>query len=126
MLIHSGSKCVRWLLLLGILSALTFTAAAQDAEKTAEPGALWTFEEAQAQLKMYPKDVFLQYVALKLGQRGGIDATELLGLNERTQRQISAERRENVSRSRWDFFEGFGNVCDVGDRFRLQTAQRHR
>ena len=24
------------------------------------------------------------------------------------------------------FFEGFGNVCDVGDRFRLQTAQRHR
>ena len=31
-----------------------------------------------------------------------------------------------ASRSRWDFFEGFGNVCDVGDRFRLQTAQRHR
>ncbi len=115
---HAGYKCVRWLLLLGTLSAITLTAAAHDAEKTAEPGALWTFEEAQAQLKMYPKDVFLQYVALKLGQRDGFDATELLGLNERTQRQISAERRETI-----DLFNLFSGSLAVQESLQLDAMR---
>ncbi|MDA1229443.1 MAG: hypothetical protein O2856_01590, partial [Planctomycetota bacterium] len=94
MMNRSGSMFVCWLLLLGIVSKAGF---AQDRESAAPaPKGLWTFDEAQAQLKMYPKDVFLQYVALKLGQRQGFDATELLGLNTPTRRQMAAQRRENV------------------------------
>ncbi len=118
MLIHSGFKCVRWLLLLATLSAMTITAVAQDAEKVVERKPLWSFEEAQAQLKMYPKDVFLQYVALKLGQRDGIDATEMLGLNEPTQRQVAAERRESV-----DLFNLFSGSLAVQESLQLDAMR---
>lgn len=88
---------VRWSLMFGILSAMTLAAFSQEDDKAvAGAKGLWTFDEAQAQLKMYPKDVFLQYVALKLGQRQGFDATGLLGLNTPTRRQMAAQRRENV------------------------------
>ena len=119
MVIHAGSKCVRsLLLLLATLSAMTITAVAQDAEKVVEPKPLWSFEEAQAQLRMYPKDVFLQYVALKLGQRDGIDATELLGLNEPTRRQIAAERRERV-----DLFNLFSGSLAVQESLQLDAMR---
>ncbi len=118
MVIHSGLICVRWLLLLGALSAMTFPAGAQDVEKVVAPGALWSFEEAQAQLTMYPKDVFLQYVALKLGQRDGIDAAELLGLNERTQRQVAAERRESI-----DLFSLFSGSLAVQESLQLDAMR---
>lgn len=118
MVIHSGSKCVRWLLLLAALSAMTITAVAQDAEKEIAPKPLWTFEEAQTQLKMYPKDVFLQYVALKLGQRGGFDATELLGLNEPTRRQVAAQRRETV-----DLFSLFSGSLAVQESLQLDAMR---
>jgi len=118
MVIQLGSKCVRWLLLLATLSAMTITAVAQEAENVVERKPLWSFEEAQAQLRMYPKDVFLQYVALKLGQRDGFDATELLGLNEPTRRQIAAERRENV-----DLFNLFSASLAVQESLQLDAMR---
>ena len=118
MVIHSGSKCVGWLMLLAILSALTITVVAQDAKKVVEPKPLWSFEEAQAQLRMYPKDVFLQYVALKLGQRDGFDAAELLGLNEPTRRQVAAERRESV-----DLFNLFSGSLAVQESLQLDAMR---
>ena len=96
MVVRSDWMCFRRLLILLSLSATITTATAQDAAKGRTPESGWTFEEAQSQLTMYPKDVFLQYVALKLGQRDGFDATELLRLNDPSRRQIAAERRENV------------------------------
>ena len=116
--IHTVSKCVPSLLLLAALSAMTITAVAQDPEKVAEPKPLWSFEEAYAQLKMYPKDVFLQYVALKLGQRDGIDAAELLGLNEPTRRQVAAERRESV-----DLFNLFSGSLAVQESLQLDAMR---
>ncbi len=118
MVIQFGSKCVQWLLLLGTLSAVTMTAVAQDAEKAVAPQPLWTFDEARAQLQMYPKDVFLQYVALKLGQRDGIDAAELIGLNERTRREVAAERRESV-----DLFNLFSGSLAVQESLQLDAMR---
>ncbi|MEJ7590390.1 MAG: hypothetical protein WKF77_02500 [Planctomycetaceae bacterium] len=118
MVIHSGSTYVRWLFLLGTFSAMTFSAAAQVVEQVVDPKPLWTFEEARAQLQMYPKDVFLQYVALKLGQRDGMDAAELLGLNERTRRQIAAERRERV-----DLFNLFSGSLAVQESLQLDAMR---
>jgi len=117
--IHTVSKCVpSLLLLLATFSAMTIAAVAQDAEKVVERKPLWSFEEAQAQLKMYPKDVFLQYVALKLAQRDGFDATELLGLNEPTRRQVAAERRENV-----DLFNLFSGSLAVQESLQLDAMR---
>ncbi len=111
-----SSICVRVLLLVGIASTTAF---AQDGEPAAPASrGLWTFEEAQAQLKMYPKDVFLQYVALKLGQREGIDATELLRLQDPTRRQIAAERRENV-----DLFNLFSGSLAVQESLQLDAMR---
>lgn len=118
MVIHARSRRVPALILLLTLSAMTITADAQDPEKVAEPKPLWSFEEAQAQLRMYPKDVFLQYVALKLGQREGIDATELLGLNAPTRRQVAAERRENV-----DLFNLFSGSLAVQESLQLDAMR---
>lgn len=91
---------------------------AQDKAKSQAVGPIWTFEEVQAQLQKYPKDVFLQYVALKLGQRDGFDATEMLGLNERTRREISAERRENV-----DLFNLFSGSLAVQESLQLDAMR---
>ena len=112
-----GSTCVRWVLMASIF-ILAHQSFAQDTEPAAKPTALWTFEEAQAQLKMYPKDVFLQYVALKLGQREGFDATELLGLNDPTRREIAAERRENV-----DLFNLFSGSLAVQESLQLDAMR---
>lgn len=97
MIVHAGSPCVRWSLFVVILVTLSFPVFAQDVNPVPPVAkGLWTLKEARAQLRMYPKDVFLQYVALKLGQREGIDATELLGLNDPTQQQMADQRRQGV------------------------------
>lgn len=111
-----GSMCFRWLLLFGIASTSVF---AQDGQSTPPASrGLWTFEEAQTQLKMYPKDVFLQYVALKLGQREGFDATELIGLNDPTRRQMAAQRREDV-----DLFNLFSGSLAVQESLQLDAMR---
>jgi len=113
----SGCRQVRWVWLAVILTVI-HPAFAQDVEKAARPTALWSFDEAQAQLKMYPKDVFLQYVALKLGQREGFDATEMLRLNERTRRQIAAERRKDI-----DLFNLFSGALAVQESLQLDAMR---
>lgn len=115
---HAGSMCVRWLLIWGTLTAMISPTSAQDPDTAAKPKGLWTFEEARAQLNMYPKDVFLQYVALKLGQREGFDATEILGMNTTTRRQMAAERRENV-----DLFNLFSGSLAVQESLQLDAMR---
>jgi len=118
MVARSDGTFFRSLLILLSLSAAITTATAQDAEKSQSPESAWTFEAAQTQLKMYPKDVFLQYVALKLGQRNGIDATEMLRLNDSTRQQIAAERRENV-----DLFNLFSGSLAVQESLQLDAMR---
>ena len=119
MAVYAGSLSFRWTLVVGILAAVSLPAFARDGKSTPPaPKGLWTFEEARAQLKMYPKDVFLQYVALKLGQREGIDATELIGLNDPTRRQMAAERRESV-----DLFNLFSGSLAVQESLQLDAMR---
>ena len=107
MVVHADSPCVRWSLCVAILATLSFPVFAQDVNPVPPVAkGLWTLQEARTQLRKYPKDVFLQYVALKLGQREGIDATELIGLDDPTQRQMADQRRQGV-----DLFNLF-SICN--------------
>ena len=119
MVVHAGSPCVRWSLFVVILATLSFPVFAQDVNP-ARPVAkgLWTLKEARTQLRMYPKDVFLQYVALKLGQREGIDATELIGSNDPTQRQMADQRRQGV-----DLFNLFSGSLAVQESLQLDAMR---
>lgn len=98
---------------------------AQDrpAETAAPPKAesdhpAWTFDTALAQLQMYPRDVFLQYVALKLAQREGFDAAPMLNIRGRTQRDIAVERREDV-----DLFSLFSGSLAVQESLQLDAMR---
>lgn len=64
--IRLGLQCV-------VLFALAALAPARLAaqEKIAAKGSGWTLEEAMQQLRLYPRDTYLQYVALQLARREG-------------------------------------------------------
>lgn len=99
------------------LTTLFIPAHAQDAANN-EPARGWTYEAAQAQLQMYPHDPFLQYVALKLAQRDGFDASNELGFRERTRREVSGDRRENV-----DLFSIFSGSLAVQESLQLDAMR---
>src|SRR4051794_11665479 len=61
----------------------------------------WTGEQAMAQLRLYPRDPYLQYVALQLARRdnrvgaAGEEVAHLAGL-DMDRRQQAANRRDRV------------------------------
>ncbi len=54
-------------LLLVLLAVVV--ACADEPRQPARSGSVWTYDEAFSQLKLYPKDPYLQYVVLQLGRR---------------------------------------------------------
>jgi hypothetical protein len=112
-----SSYRVRWILT-ALLLATVFSAHAQAQSKQPAARTPWRIEDVKKQLGKYPKDVFLQYVALKLGQRGGYDVSDLPGLRERTRRQMSGERRESV-----DLFNLFSGSLAVQESLQLDAMR---
>lgn len=78
----------------------------------------WTFAEAEQQLQMYPKDLFLQYVTLKLAQREGLSVSHLPMFQERTRRQESFDRNSEV-----DLFSLFSGSLAVQESLQLDAMQ---
>ncbi len=67
-------KIQRLATLLIVLGFIGGTLFAEDSEQVRSPqGAPWTLDEALGQLELYPRDAYLQYVALQLARRGGED-----------------------------------------------------
>ncbi len=76
----------------------------------------WTFDEAERQLVLYPRDIFLQYVTLKLAQREGLSVAHLPMLQERTRRQESFDRNAEV-----DLFSLFSGSLAVQESLQLDA-----
>ena len=81
----------------------------------------WTLDEAQAQLKLYPRDPFLQYVALQLAQReGDVNATadQLMNLLGEEARQEERGRANGA-----DLFSMFTGALAVQESLQLDTMR---
>jgi hypothetical protein len=97
----------------------------QDTAAASEPrdkppgrtGRGWTPDEAMAQLHLYPRDSYLQYVALQLARREGRDVGPQIG-------GLAAEfgEREGFDRaSRADLFNIFSGALAVQESLQLDT-----
>ena len=69
----TAARLCRTIVLLGMALALVSAAGAQErADKPASRSAqAWTLDEALQQLALFPRDPYLQYVALQLASREG-------------------------------------------------------
>ncbi|MFO0975817.1 MAG: DUF1559 domain-containing protein [Planctomycetaceae bacterium] len=76
----------------------------------------WSFDEAEQQLLLYPRDLFLQYVTLKVAQRDGLSVSHLPMLQERTRRQESFDRNAEV-----DLFSLFSGSLAVQESLQLDA-----
>ena len=108
------------LILIVAMGLVSSGAMAQTAPKTNEAaaGRPWTYDEAKAQLKLYPTDVCLQYIAMKLAQREGIDPVTAVMSDWQRQRQQSRERREEI-----DLFTIFSGSLAVQESLQLDAMR---
>jgi len=84
----------------------------------------WDLHEVLAQLGHYPKDVYLQYVAMMLGRREGRDRE----VAERLERLMRAELMEERAgrRARADLFSTFTGALAVQESLQLDTMRGER
>ena len=81
----------------------------------------WTYDEAVTQLKLYPKDAYLQYVVLQLGKRenrlpeAAAELDKLLGNQMRRERN---GRAEGV-----DLFNIFSGALAIQESLQLDTMR---
>lgn len=76
----------------------------------------WSYDDAERQLLLYPRDVFLQYVTLKLAQREGLSVSHLPMLQARTRRQQFNDRNSGV-----DLFSLFSGSLAVQESLQLDA-----
>jgi hypothetical protein len=112
-----------------ILACLVTGLAAQDqpdptrktgaADVKAKSSHAWTLDKAREQLRIYPKDAYLQYATLQLARRAGEAETvgrEIKMLAGNTPRQARNERAERV-----DLFNIFSGAQAIQESLQLET-----
>jgi hypothetical protein len=80
----------------------------------------WTLDEALAQLGLYPRDPYVQYVALQMGRREnrfGPTSSEVTRLMNQTQEPMN--RRDQV-----DLYSAFTGALAVQESLQLDTMRR--
>jgi hypothetical protein len=99
--------------------------AGQEKEAAAK-GRLWTLDEALEQLRLYPRDPYLQYVALQLARREHKDddtvATQILSLAGGP----DGRRGRNERAARVDLFSLFSGALAVQESLQLDTMRGER
>jgi len=93
---------------------------AADEKPPAKTAQAWSYDEAMQQMRLYPSDVYLQYVALQLGRnQGKADevAEEIRNLNRRRRRTWSGQEREV------DLFALFTGALAVQEALQLDTMR---
>src|SRR5438067_10723319 len=114
------------LLLLGSLPGLAFVRgqekepAKKAPEKAAKSKAAWTSEEALAQLHDYPRDPYLQYVAMQMGRREKAGDGVYQQVEQILQNEGRLERREGRVGS-VDLFSVFTGALAVQESLQLDT-----
>lgn len=93
-------------------------ALAQDEAKAEQKSAEWTLEEAMGQLRIYPNDAYLQYVAMQLAHREGTAAEtgEDIGRITGATRPAWRNRNEGVN-----LFSLFSGSLAVQESLQLET-----
>ncbi|HYG82827.1 MAG TPA: hypothetical protein VD861_20695, partial [Pyrinomonadaceae bacterium] len=111
-----------WVALLALLACAFRPAAVTSSAQTARrsPQA-WTLNEALAQLTLFPRDPYLQYVALQLARRAGrfVEVYQRIQASLPEERAaIRAGRRDSV-----DLFSIFTGALAVQESLQLDTMR---
>jgi hypothetical protein len=107
------------LFILGCLPALAFV---QGGEKEPAKKAAWTSEEALAQLRDYPRDPYLQYVAMQMARREKAGD----GVYQQIEQMIAADGRREQRQGRLnsvDLFSVFTGALAVQESLQLDTMR---
>lgn len=92
--------------------------AAPQANAASKPGAAWTYKQARNQLALNPRDAYLQYVTLQLGQKRE---------NSEAANMIAALRRSGFRRrDQADLFRIFSGALAVQESLQLDTMVGRR
>ncbi|HEV3236064.1 MAG TPA: DUF1559 domain-containing protein, partial [Gemmataceae bacterium] len=97
--------------------------------KTAKASPSWTLDEAMAHLELYPRDAYVQYVAMQLARR----ENKLDAISAQIERManLSARQRQNDRARQVDLFSMFSGALAVQeslqmDAMRGDTASRQQ
>ncbi len=104
----------------GCLSVLPFVHGRADGPRPAPTPQAWTLDEALAQLELYPRDPYLQYVALQLGRR----ENRLQAAGDRVQQLVFREEPGPNRREQVDLFSIFTGALAVQESLQLDTMRR--
>jgi hypothetical protein len=104
----------------GCLSGLPFVHGRADRPRPAPTPQAWTLDEALAQLDLYPRDPYLQYVALQLGHR----ENRLQAAGDRVQQLVFRDDPAPNRRDRVDLFSIFTGALAVQESLQLDTMRR--
>jgi hypothetical protein len=93
-------------------------------EKVPAKEQAWTLEEARQQLRLYPRDAYLQYVALQIARREGRIDEVAAGI----ERMMGGEpwRLANERASRVDLFSIFSGALAVQESLQLDSMRGQR
>jgi hypothetical protein len=105
---------------IGALALVPTRAAPPKARPRTPTPQAWTLDEALAQLELYPRDPYLQYVAMQLGRRDdrfGFVSGEVTKFMNQTQEPLN--RRDQV-----DLYSTFTGALAVQESLQLDTMRR--
>ncbi|HET6325006.1 MAG TPA: DUF1559 domain-containing protein [Planctomycetaceae bacterium] len=104
-------------LIAGLLLTLPCVTSAQAADQPAPRKSAWTLEEAKAQLHLYPRDAYLQYVVLLLEKQNG-------GGGDPGDEAMQAAAARNPGRGAGvDLFSLFSGSSAVQESLQLDTMR---
>lgn len=107
------------LALVGLALSLSGSPPLTGQEKAAPQGHAWTLEEALKQLRLYPRDSYLQYVAMQLARRE--NRAEAIGDN--ISRMNGDFRNPGGRTDQVDLFSMFSGALAVQESLQLDTMK---
>lgn len=111
---------IRLVILSAALVAMASSSPLASQEKPQAKSAAWTLEDAMKQFSLYPRDPYLQYVALQLARREG----QLEGISSQMDRIVRGANRgpaANQRAARVDLFNMFSGALAVQESLQLDT-----
>jgi hypothetical protein len=117
---------VRLLTLPFMLVVLSASIPGHAQEKAAPKSRAWTLDEAMHQLRLYPQDAYLQYVALQLAHREGVGKAEEVGGQIERLFGGDAVPGGNERVNRVDLFSLFSGALAVQESLQLDTMRGRR
>src|SRR5713226_668445 len=84
----------------------------------------WTIDEAMAQLRLYPRDAYLQYVALQLARREQREDEIARQIEQFLGDEVRQQRNQRANRA--DLFNIFTGALAVQESLQLDTMRGER